>query len=127
MGYRCPNCHKDFGVDKEKLEEHFLNNPECGAEASVIKHILPISLGIEKPKKRYGSRRFEYEEPKEKRHIDHISENHVWVKDNAVTNDDGSDTMVCKRCGLKAKRFGSSMKFDMRYTRKIQYCIDDKD
>lgn len=122
MGYKCPNCHKDFGVDKEKLEEHFLNNPECGAQAYIFRDIYPIVLGVKKPKKYHKA----YKEPKEKRHIDHISENHVWVKENVVTNDDGSDTMVCKRCGLKAKRFGSSMKFDMRYTRKIQYCIDKK-
>lgn len=22
MGFRCPKCHKDFGVDKKSMEEH---------------------------------------------------------------------------------------------------------
>lgn len=22
MGFRCPKCHKDFGVDKKALEDH---------------------------------------------------------------------------------------------------------
>lgn len=30
MGFRCPNCHKDFGTDKAKLGEHLANHPECG-------------------------------------------------------------------------------------------------
>ena len=22
MGFKCPKCHKDFGIDKKSLEEH---------------------------------------------------------------------------------------------------------
>lgn len=24
MGFRCPKCHKDFGIDKKSLEEHVM-------------------------------------------------------------------------------------------------------
>lgn len=121
MGYRCPNCHKDFGFDKDKLDEHLLNNPECNVEAFLYTDILPIALGIKKAKYPYGDRG-----KKEVKHrvVDEVSPNHVWVKENLVTNSDGSDTMVCNRCGLKATRVGSSMKFDMRFTHKIKYCCD---
>ncbi len=121
MGYKCPNCHKDFGFDKDKLEEHFLENPECGVEAYVIRDILPISLGIKKAKHPYGKRGLVEHE---KRKIEQMSPNHNWVKVNVVTNEDGSDDVVCTRCGLKAKRYMSELKFDMRFTRKIQHCID---
>lgn len=122
MGYKCPNCHKDFGFDRERLNEHFENNPECNAESYVRTEIWKISVGIKKPKYPYGSRW--NKEPKETRHYDHISENHVWEKENIVSNSDGSDTVVCKRCGLKAKRFYDHFEFDMRNYRKIENCID---
>lgn len=121
MGYRCPNCHQDFGYEKEKLEEHLLENPKCNAEAFVHTELWKISVGIKKPKTRYGERgRVEQTHRK----INNVSPKHVWEKVNLVTNEDGSDTVVCKKCGLEAKRFGSSFEFDMRFTHKIQYCND---
>lgn len=122
MGYKCPNCHMDFGFDRNALNEHLENNVHCKVEAEVTLQLLPIALGIKKAKYPYGDRG--REEPLNKRVIDEVSPNHVWVKENAITNPDGSDNMICKRCGLKAKRFYSSMKYDMRYTKKIQHCID---
>ena len=56
MGYKCPKCHQDFGFDKNKLDEHLFNNPECNAEAYLFTEILPISLGIKKAKHPYGQR-----------------------------------------------------------------------
>lgn len=29
MGFRCPKCGEEFGLDQEKLNEHFGKNPEC--------------------------------------------------------------------------------------------------
>ena len=122
MSFRCPNCHKDFGYDQAALYKHLENNSECKVEAFVQTHIREISLGIKKAKHPYGDRG--KENTVNKRVIDEVSPNHIWVKENLISNDDGSDNIVCKRCGLKAKRKGSSMTFDMRYTRKIQHCID---
>ena len=121
MGYRCPNCGQDFGNDKEKLYEHFENNPKCHSEAFVCTELWKVSVGLKKPKIRYGGRG----ESRQKRTVSRVSPNHVWVKQNVVTNDDGSDTMVCARCGLTAKRYGEQMVFDMRYYRKIENCIDN--
>lgn len=125
MGYRCPNCNKDFGTDKDSFKQHLYDNPKCGAESATILHLLPIALGIKEPKKHNITLNEENENHRKKHCIDYISEDHVWVKLNIVSNDDGSDTIVCEKCGLIAKRFGSSLKFDMRYTRKIKYCIND--
>ena len=108
----------DFGFDRDALQEHLENNAECNVEAYLYTEILPISLGIKKAKYPYGK------PERTPRVIDEVSPNHIWVKENAITNSDGSDNMICKRCGLKAKRYYSSMKYDMRYTKKIQRCID---
>ena len=43
-----------------------------------------------------------------------ISSNHHWVKQNAVSDEEGYDVVVCSRCGIKAKRRMSSYQFDMR-------------
>lgn len=120
MGYRCPECHQDFGLDRDKFQEHLDNNPKCGAAAYTHTELWKVSVGIKKPKIRYGG----CEESRQKRTVSRVSPNHVWVKQNIVTNDDGSDTMVCTRCGLIAKRYGEKMEYDMRCYRKIQYCID---
>ena len=29
MGFKCPNCHKDFGTNQELLNEHIINDPDC--------------------------------------------------------------------------------------------------
>lgn len=118
MGFRCPNCHKDFGLDKSKLDEHFSKNPECATEAWVHTELWKKSIGIKTPTSKAKK------ETSRKRHIYSISPNHHFVKQNIISKDDCSDIVVCSNCGLKAKRFGSSMKFDMRYTRLIQNCLD---
>ena len=120
MGFRCPYCQKDFGLDKEKFDQHLRDNPQCGAEAWVYTDFVMDYVDG----KRHGLRKYKIGEPKTSRHYDHVSPNHRWTKVNLVTNDDGSDTVVCERCGLKAKRFGSTLKFDMRCVRKIENCID---
>ena len=33
MGFRCPKCKKDFGYDREKLQEHFSENDACAFES----------------------------------------------------------------------------------------------
>lgn len=122
MGYKCPNCHKDFGLDKPKLDEHFAKNPTCAAEAYVRTELWKISVGIKKPHLPYGQRW--NDKPKKSRHYNQISKKHIWEKLNLVTNSDGSDTLKCKRCGLKVKRYYDKFVFDMRYYRKIENCID---
>lgn len=118
MGYRRPKCHQDFGFDGDKLSEHLTNNPSCNVEAYINTELWKVSVGIKKPK------RSTRKEPQSSRSFSHISPNHQWIKQNIVTNDDGTYTMVCKRCGLKAKRIGNSIKFDMRFIHKIENCID---
>jgi hypothetical protein len=120
MGFRCPYCQHDFGLNKDAFQKHLQDNPKCCAEAWIYTDFVMDYVDG----KRHGSRKYKCKEPKTSRHYDHVSSNHQWRKINLVTNDDGSDTVVCKRCGLKAKRFGSTLKFDMRYTRKIENCID---
>lgn len=44
MGYRCPKCHKDFGMDKEALNTHFLENPQCSIVASTMYSMLRQAL-----------------------------------------------------------------------------------
>ena len=123
MGFRCPNCNTDFGIDenaKKNLAEHFMKNPLCAADAYVHTDLWRIAVGL--PKKK--GKKSKQQEHTTKRRYSKISERHFWVKQNLVTNKDGSDTVVCNRCGLKAKRFGSSFEFDMRSIRKIENCID---
>ncbi len=54
-----------------------------------------------------------------------ISLTHHWVKQNIVSREDRYDDVVCSRCGIKAKRYMNSYKFDMRQSmNKIENCID---
>lgn len=121
MGFKCPKCHKDFGLDRNKLQEHFEENPECATEGYIRTELWKVSVGIKKANKPYGDRG---KENVTHRKYEYISPKHIWSKTNLISNDDGSDTVVCSRCGLKAKRFGDKFVFDMRSTRKIQHCID---
>lgn len=36
MGFRCPRCHKDFGIDKEELAEHIISTPACAIYAATV-------------------------------------------------------------------------------------------
>lgn len=118
MGFRCPYCQQDFDLNKGAFQKHLEDNPKCHAETWVYTDFAMRCLDKRKRDRKERSK------PKTSRHYDHISPDHQWQKVNIVTNDDGSDTVICKRCGLKAKRYYGSLKFDMRYVRKIENCID---
>ena len=46
MGFRCPNCKKDFGKDRVALSVHAKDNALCGAKiVSGIVEILRIEHG----------------------------------------------------------------------------------
>jgi len=113
MGFRCIRCGKDFGHDKKALERHFQESAYC----SVIKDLTLTGIdGIKKVKHTSSHKNYE-----------NISENHRWIKQNIISNDDGWDSVVCSRCGIKAKRHFSDFKFDMRSSmNKIENCTDDK-
>ncbi len=36
MGFRCPQCHKDFGIDKEALAQHILSTPVCAIYSATV-------------------------------------------------------------------------------------------
>lgn len=38
MGYRCPNCKKDFGNDRDAFQKHLSNNLNCSVKAISIFH-----------------------------------------------------------------------------------------
>lgn len=44
MGFKCPKCHQDFGLNKEKLAKHFLSNPKCSVHASTLYSVLREAL-----------------------------------------------------------------------------------
>lgn len=117
MGFICPYCRQDFGVNKEAFQKHLEENPKCHVEVWAYTDFAMQCLDKERGRKQQRV-------PKNSRSYNQVSPNHQWRKVNMVSNDDGSDTVVCKRCGLKAKRYYSSFKFDMRYIRKIENCID---
>lgn len=33
MGFRCPNCKRDFGYNREELQKHFSENDACAFES----------------------------------------------------------------------------------------------
>lgn len=59
MGYRCPNCFQDFGLDKSKLEEHFSKNPECATEAWVYTDLWKKIIGIKSSE--YKTKKYQVE------------------------------------------------------------------
>ena len=40
MGYKCPTCKKDFGVNYKELQNHVLTNPLCALMMSSILKVL---------------------------------------------------------------------------------------
>lgn len=36
MGFRCPRCKKDFGLDYEEFSKHLLKSPQCALVSSII-------------------------------------------------------------------------------------------
>jgi len=121
MGFRCPNCKKDFGMDEYKLKEHFeFESGECAAIADATVTAIDIIVGTKKPKNKRS-------EIKHKPMYSHVDENHTFRKINAVTNSDGFDSVECIRCGLKGKRQFSRYVFDRRISnKKIEQCTPPK-
>lgn len=60
MGFRCPNCHQDFGLDQDKLKEHFEKNPECKKFTEILfppdDHKPNCKFGEDAKKRGCGSR-----------------------------------------------------------------------
>ena len=120
MGFKCPNCKKDFGLDKFALQVHLeTENGECAAYAQAELNLIAVKFGL-KQSKSIGT---ETIQRKKKEPYRFISENHHFEKINIVSNDDGSDNVKCKNCGLKAKRFFNTYIFDGRISaKKIENC-----
>lgn len=119
MGYRCPGCGKDFGFDKEAFNNHL--NFECGEGAAFayasLSRIEARCGNVEQSDKCTKSK---IRKPKS---YSCISPKHHWVKQNAVSDKEGYDIVVCSLCGIKAKRILDNFKFDMRQSmRKIENC-----
>lgn len=115
MGFRCPNCKKDFGFGedaKEALHQHLSENVECNVEAWKYTTLFERCLDREKKTSK---------PPKTKRTYTKIADHH-WVKQNIVSDKDGYDIVVCSKCGLKAKRRLEEYKFDLRQIKKIENC-----
>lgn len=121
MGYRCPGCGNDFGFDKEAFNNHL--NFECGEGAAFayasLSRIEAMCGNVEQSDKCAKS---EIRKPKS---YSSISPKHHWVKQNAVSDKEGYDIVVCSLCGIKAKRCMNNYKFDMRQSMsKIENCIN---
>ena len=120
MGFRCPNCKKDFGLDESALQIHLeTENGECAAYAQVELNFIAVKFGFKKSKSAYQ----ETIQRKKKEPYRFVSDKHEFEKLNIVSNHDGSDNVKCKRCGLKAKRVFSRYVFDGRISaKKIENC-----
>lgn len=121
MGFRCPNCRKDFGLDKSLLDEHLQNAIECSGDAQYLLMKTEFLANKDVPKKQ---RKIEYTSERMyktldirtnniKRQYEFIG-NHQWAKINVVSNEDCSDDIKCKVCGLKAKRYLDSIVFNKK-------------
>lgn len=123
MGYRCPNCGKDFGFDKEALNYHLeYENGECAGYAAAILTSIQIKCNLSTKE---GKTLIKKE--RKRKTYSQISPNHYWEKKNIVSDKEGYDTVVCSKCGIKAKRCASNYKFDMRQSvDKIENCIKEK-
>ena len=117
MGFRCPNCHKDFGTNKDLLLKHLKENGECRAVADLVIYSIDLKSGKKKTKRKQTKR-------KTKRQFSFIDKNHKFQKISLVSNDDGSDDVKCVNCGLKAKRFMNGvLKFYKRLSyKRIEIC-----
>lgn len=122
MGYRCPGCGKDFGIDKEALYHHLdFESGECSAYAYTALADVKRILG----EKSYADRKLQ-DRKRISKSYSQISPNHNWIKQNIISDENGYDIVVCSRCGIKAKRRMSSFTFDMRQSmKKIENCIDE--
>lgn len=124
MGFKCPNCKKDFGFDKKALEKHLNEESgECGAIAYLYKLQVDVLTGKKIKKKHIENKKVS----KPRRKHSFVDSNHHFQKTNLVSNEDGSDNVECIHCGLKAKRVFNSYRFDGRISyKKIEKCIKKK-
>lgn len=121
MGYRCPLCGKDFGIDKKAFDYHL--NHESGACAGYA-HAALIGVSIACGEILKSDKMVKSKNRKTK-YYSQISPNHHWIKQNIISDEEGYDIVVCSRCGIKAKRRMSCYQFDMRQSmNKIENCID---
>lgn len=119
MGYRCPGCGKDFGFDKEVFNNHL--NFECG-EGAAFAFAALAHVKVMCGRGKLSDNDVKSENRKSKSYSC-ISPKHHWVKQNAVSDKEGYDIVVCSLCGIKAKRILDNFKFDMRQSmRKIENC-----
>jgi len=117
MGFKCPNCNKDFGYNQNGFRNHLLfESGRCRAVADGFLKMVDIKTGKKKLKNKTK---------KSKQTFSFIDKNHCFMKRNLVSNGDLSDNVECINCGLKAKRYiNGSMKFDKRISyKKIEKCI----
>ena len=120
MGFRCPNCHKDFGFDENKFKKHLKEDGECSA----IAHLNLLQVDIASGKKKLKHK--EKKSVKRKRY-ELIDPNHNFVKVNIVSEDSMWDNIECSKCGLKGKRLFSQYKFDGRISyKRIEKCGRNK-
>ena len=116
MGFRCPGCNTDFGLNEQDLKNHL--REDCGegnAVASITIEMVRRLSGKKKTKDR--------KESKPKEPYTHVSEDHDFRKLNIVTTKDMVDLMQCRNCGVKCKRKWSSYIFDRRISNKrIENC-----
>ena len=40
MGFRCPICHKDFGINKNEMEKHL----ECHSEKNIVEDLTRLNF-----------------------------------------------------------------------------------
>jgi|CXWL01.1.fsa_nt_gi uncharacterized C2H2 Zn-finger protein len=134
MGFRCPNCRQDFGNKKEDLDAHLSDSKDCSSDANFIlmKKEFVANINVTKKKRvlKYTDaglyKEMDVRNNNVKRQHTFIGD-HDWVKLNAVSNEDGSDNMKCRRCGLKAMRYMSGFQFDKRASaNKIENCKNNK-
>lgn len=121
MGYKCPSCGKDFGLDKEALYHHLdFESAVCSGEAYALLAGVKRMCGVKSQSDKEIIKR-----NRVSKSYSQISPNHHWEKKNIISDDEGYDIVVCSRCGIIAKRRMDSYKFDMRQSmKKIEKCID---
>lgn len=130
MGFRCPNCHKDFGNNQDGLRDHINAETECYSDVSfdLTKIEFNSNLLVDKSKRKiYHTTEGMYKslnvrQNNAKRQYEFIGD-HDWKKLNMVSNPDGSDSIECRRCGLSAKRNFNTITPDKRASaNKIENC-----
>lgn len=121
MGYRCPNCKRDFGRDEEAFKDHFFESKICGAEYWAETELRENFI---KKRDKEAARILRYER-KYKINNFSISKDHIFKKTSLVTDEEGFDNVVCTKCGLVGKRSGDRFYFEpktIKEVKKIESC-----